>query len=290
MATGATGPIAVITGAPAFAGPAVAFTADGSASHDPDGGVAGFSWTTAGPCAITSGTGSAAVGVAIAQDAQVSFPGTACVLTLQVVDDDGQTASRSVETRVLPGEHEDTMQKAYIAYYGRPGDAVGLHYWGVQLAASGGDLTGLIAAYGTSAEYTSRFSGLSDEALINNLYLNMFNRDAEPAGLQWYIDNRLDPYRDAWADAHGGSYEGATEYALSRIALDILYGARGGDLTMIGNKLQVAKYFTEQVVRRGVTYDGPDIPGAVALLQQVGIDAATVTAAKTQVDALMESL
>jgi hypothetical protein len=77
----------------------------------------------------------------------------------------------------------------------------------------------------------------------------MFGRDAEPAGRQWYIDQRLVPYRRQWTDSHGGDSAGATEFALSRIALDILNGALNEDAAIIANKVAVAQYFTEQVER-----------------------------------------
>jgi hypothetical protein len=176
------------------------------------------------------------------------------------------------------------MQEVYIAYYGRPADAVGLNYWGVRLYQAGGNLDALIAAYGTSAEYTDRFGALSDGALINTLYQNMFGRDADPVGLQWYVDYRLNPYRQDWTNSHGGNSAGATEYALSRIALDILNGAQGGDRSIIENKREVARYFTEQVVRAGLSYDGDDIAGAIAILQLVTADSSSVAAANAEID------
>jgi len=97
-----------------------------------------------------------------------------------------------------------------------------------RLDAEGGNLRSIIAAFRTSQEYTNRFSGLSDSELINNLYRNMFDRDAEPgaSGMGFYLD-LLESRRQEWRDTHNGSNQGATEYALSRIALDVLTGAQG---------------------------------------------------------------
>jgi hypothetical protein len=36
--------------------------------------------------------------------------------------------------------YSDDVQKIYIAYYGRPADAVGLAFWESQLEATGGNL------------------------------------------------------------------------------------------------------------------------------------------------------
>jgi hypothetical protein len=126
--------------------------------------------------------------------------------------------------------------------------------------------------------------------LINSIYRNLFNRDAGSAGLQFYVEQRLVPYRAQWTAEHGGSSVGATEYALSRIALDILNGAQGDDLVVIGNKLAVTKYFTERVVRRGVVYDVPDIPAVRDILAQVTAAPASVTAAQAAVDSMIATM
>jgi hypothetical protein len=86
---------------------------------------------------------------------------------------------------------------------------------------------------------------------------------------------------------HDGNPTGATEYALSRIALDILFGAQGDDRKIIKNKLVVASYFTREVTVRGVNYDAEDIPLAVSMLGEVGLDEASVEAAKERIDSAL---
>lgn len=134
------------------------------------------------------------------------------------------------------------MYKAYRAYYNRCPDENGLAYWCGRLDGNGGDISSLIASFGTSAEYTQRFSNMSDSQLINNLYLNMFNRDSETVGRDFYI-NLLGQRRTDFRNSHGGSSNGATEYGLSRIALDVLNGANddpsGIDLTILEKKISV---------------------------------------------------
>ncbi len=283
-------PSAWILGIPAFAAPGTSLIADGSESSDADGGGVAYDWSLNGPCAADGSVTSAMFSFAINADAPVTYPSTPCRVTLRVTDDYGLTDDTSFDIVLLPAAEEITMQKAYIAYYGRPAGPAGLHYWGVRLYEGSGMLNELIIAYGTSTEYTGRYSEQNDEALINTLFQNMFGRDADTVGRQWYIDERLIPYRQFWTDSHGGDPTGATEYALSRIALDILYGAQNEDREIIDHKLEVARHFTEQVVRWGVVYDEPDIPTAVALLQQVTDDPASVNTAKSEVDAAIPTL
>jgi S-layer protein len=197
---------------------------------------------------------------------------------------------RRFNTIVLPSQYERAMQEAYIAYYGRPADTTGLHYWGARLDQENGNLDALIGAYGTSDEYTSRFGGLDDATLIDTLYTNLFGRSADLVGRQWYIEERLVPYRQQWSDDHGGDATGATEYALSRIALDILYGAQNEDRVIMDHKLEVAQYFTEEIVRWGVSYDESDIPVAVDILRLVTADPQSVGQAKQAVDAVIDTL
>ncbi|WP_133510056.1 M35 family metallo-endopeptidase [Candidatus Thiosymbion oneisti] len=136
------------------------------------------------------------------------------------------------------------IHKAYIGYYARCAEFEGFEYWCTRLDAEGGDLGSIIAAFGTSQEYTNRFSGLSDSELINNLYRNMFNRDAEPgpSGRGFYL-GLLESRRQEWRNSHGGSNEGATEYALSRIALDVLNGAQGNDALTLNGKISACPQY-----------------------------------------------
>lgn len=276
--------------APAFADPGASITADGSGSSDPDSGISAYAWRVIGPCRAGSSLSDATLLVTINADAPIDFPSPTCVLELTVTNGLGLTATRGFDTVVLPSQYARAMPEAYIAYYGRPADPIGLHYWGVQLANANGALGALIGAYGTSPEYTSRFGGLNDEELINNLFRNLFGRDADSAGLQWYITERLLPYRQQWTADHAGDSTGATEDARSRIALDILYGALNDDRVIIDHKLEAARHFTEQVVRWGVTYDEPDIQIAVDALTPIMADPASVTAAKDRVDSVIACL
>ena len=51
--------------------------------------------------------------------------------------------------------YSDDVQKIYIAYYGRPADAVGLAFWESQLEATGGNLNAIIGSFGASSEFDS---------------------------------------------------------------------------------------------------------------------------------------
>ena len=124
----------------------------------------------------------------------------------------------------------ELVQKAYIAYYGRPADTAGLDYWANRLDSNNGDLSSIIDAFGTSQEYIDNLGNLSSSELIDNIYQQMFNRLPDEAGKQFYV-NSLE----------------SGERSLSSITLDVLFGAQGNDLSIINNKLSAAVYFTNSL-------------------------------------------
>jgi hypothetical protein len=152
-------------------------------------------------------------------------------------------------------EAEAQVQQMYIAYYGRPGDPAGVEYWAGQLASSGGDLSAIIDAFGNSAEYTQRFGSLSSEELVNNIYQQLFGRDADAAGLAFYVES-LD----------------SGERSLASIALDIAAGVPPGsdDEVIVSNKLEVASLFTYAVEELKAPYGLEQVDPARNLLSGVG--------------------
>lgn len=166
-----------------------------------------------------------------------------------------------------------SVQKAYIAYYGRPGDPGGVEYWAERLALAGGDLDALIDAYANSAEADARFGGLSNEELLDNLYQQMFGRDPDPEGRAFYL-GLLDT--------------GAM--SLQTVMLDVLNGARNEDAVIIANKVAASLYFTQQVEARGRSYQFADIEPARDMLALIAVDQSTLDPALTRADEIVEAM
>jgi hypothetical protein len=159
----------------------------------------------------------------------------------------------------------DYLQKAYVAYYGRPADPAGQAYWSGQMDLAGGSLAAIIDAFGNSAEFNSRYGGLSYSALVTKIYQQALNRDPDPAGLAYYV----------------GELQ-AGRRTLQSITLDVLNGATTPpDSTVVANKLTVAAYYTSKVAA-GCAY-GSEQDGLNALAA-VTADVATVAAAKAAID------
>ncbi|ARU57222.1 GSDH family dehydrogenase [Oleiphilus messinensis] len=163
---------------------------------------------------------------------------------------------------ITDGSYEQLVQLIYIAFYGRPADPAGLSFWASELANNQGDLTAIIEFFGSSVEFTERFGQFDSTALINNLFSQIFSREADSGGLAFYDELFT-----------------SGQLSLQQISLDILNGAQGNDAQIIANKLSVAVYFTNAVETGSLSYDSEnisvivDIMNAVTDNPQSGIDA-----------------
>ncbi len=131
-------------------------------------------------------------------------------------------------SRVFTKE-ENTVLQAYVAFYGRAADTEGLAYWAQRLTDEGGNLDSIIASFGNSAEYISRFSGLDNTTLINNIFQQLFGRDADAEGLSYYV-GLLD----------------SGERSLESIALDVMNGAQNSDLVVVDNRLILSRHYIQE--------------------------------------------
>ena len=159
----------------------------------------------------------------------------------------------------------DYVQKAYVAYYGRPADPQGQAYWAGQMDLQGGSIAAIIDAFGASDEFTQRYGRLNNTQLVTKIYQQALGRDPDPAGLAWYVGELV-----------------AGRTTLQRITLDVINGATDApDSTVVANKLNVAAYFTAKVAA-GCSY-GTEQAG-VSRLSGVGAGFLTVTTAKSGID------
>ena len=164
------------------------------------------------------------------------------------------------------------VQTIYLAYYGRPADPDGLDFWCDQLDAAGGDLFAIIDAFGTSQEFVDNFGSFDDEALVDNLFLQMFGRHAEPEGLTFYL----------------GDLQSGTRTLIS-IALDIANGAQNEDLSTLDNRRSFADEFTAQIRERDAPYGQAQLETVKELLGSVTDDDSSVDAATLFADRFIES-
>lgn len=150
------------------------------------------------------------------------------------------------------------LNKAYLAYFGRPADVSGKQFFANK------ELADVVATFDGSAESQALYGG-DTAAKINSIYNNLFNRDAEPAGLLYWL-----------GQVNSGKITPAGA------ALSILNGAAGTDATAVANKLKAADAFVSALDTTAeiIGYSGMDaVASARTWMKAVDSTAATLTAA-----------
>ena len=112
------------------------------------------------------------------------------------------------------------LNKAYLAYFGRPMDFTG------SVAFANSSETDVANAFAASAESQALYGTTIDANFVNAVYQNLFGRAAEPAGIAYWLNE----YYNGTLTAAG-------------VAIAILEGAQGTDITKVDNKLAAAQGF-----------------------------------------------
>jgi hypothetical protein len=160
------------------------------------------------------------------------------------------------------------IQKLYIAYFNRPADTAGLAFWQARADAAG-SVEAIASQFSNSTEYTALFDGASSFEIVNQLYINLFGRSPEEAGLKYWAA-KLD----------------SGELTIGTVAYTIANSAQNDDLVAITNKVTAADQFTNTLtVDEIIGYSGTS-PNQVAKDWLAGItDNASLEAALQSLDA-----
>ncbi len=153
-----------------------------------------------------------------------------------------------------------SIQGIYVALFGRPADPLGLAFFTGE-TNGGQDLTA-IGDLASTAEYQSRFEGVTHSAIINKNYQDLFNRDADVEGLTFFTT----------ALATG-------QLSINNIAIAIFDGAQNDDIITRDNKVAAADMFTASLDTGTeiVAYQGEvAAQQGRAFLAPVGLDPDTI--------------
>ena len=143
------------------------------------------------------------------------------------------------------------LQQFYLGYYGRPADPGGLAYWieqsnGVYLNRD----HALAAAFGSTdqVEFRNLYSDAPYiEAFIDQVYQNLFGRQAELAGLLFFREQ----YENYLAE--GVSEDQTRAFLIARV----IDGASGSDRVAINNKVSVAIVVTDELKLKSAAISDP---------------------------------
>ncbi|HEX8405748.1 MAG TPA: DUF4214 domain-containing protein [Duganella sp.] len=145
------------------------------------------------------------------------------------------------------------IQKLYIAYFNRPADTAGLAFWQARADAAGG-VEAIASQFSNSTEYTDLFDGVSNFEIVNTLYINLFGRPAEDAGLKY------------WAGKLSSG-----ELSIGTVAYTIANSAQNADLVAVTNKVNAADQFTSTLSPDEIIGYSGTSPNAIAKTWLSGI-------------------
>src|SRR5471032_2043700 len=157
------------------------------------------------------------------------------------------------------------IQALYIAYFNRPADYLGLQFW-TNAATQAGSVASVANAFSASPEYAALYSGKSTLEIIDSIYVNLFGRHAEPAGLSFW-GNALD----------------SGQLNIGNIAYQIFQGAQNADLVAVQSKVAAATAFYNSLdTSAKITgYDGAAADSVVKTWLSGVVDPTTMAAATT---------
>lgn len=161
----------------------------------------------------------------------------------------------------------ESIAELFIAFFDRAPAAEGLDYW---LNDSGLELEQISESFFDQVETQTRYPDtMSDSDFVNQIFLNVFDRPAQPDGLTYWVD-----------ELQSGSI------TRSNMVLAIANGASSvADQAILDNKTEVGLYFADSI--EGYIYDpaaAPEGQDAYDVMQGVTADDATVAAAKIEID------
>ena len=123
------------------------------------------------------------------------------------------------------------LQELYVAYFGRAADPTGLDYWtekGITTSKFAADMY-------AQAEFKDAYGSLSTESQVNQIYTNLFDRDADATGLLYWT-KQID----------------LGNLQLAEIATHLIWAAQNNsgsedDKTALSNKTTAAVAYTAKV-------------------------------------------
>jgi len=154
------------------------------------------------------------------------------------------------------------IAEQYIAYYDRAADEGGFEFW----LDSSLSIEEISASFAQQQETADKYPfTMTTTELVNQVYMNVFNREADSEGLAY------------WVDALDNGLVTRSEMIIA-----IVNGATGDDQRTLDNKSVVAIDYAQNGLNH---YDN-----AVSVMDGVTSDAETVIAARDQIDKWAEEM
>ena len=184
---------------------------------------------------------------------------------------------------------EDDIAKIYIAYFGRAADSDGMKYWVDQVKSEktigrnySDSIFDVVSAYADSSEAETIYPGINSGNLsvsemsifINNIYQNLFNRDAEQDGLNYWVEEGMSLQTN-----------GITVGTIVKTIIDGAQDQPGQlDRTFMQNKAQVSWDYAKQYELKNIDWDETlHYNQAKDILNNISSDYTTVNSAYNEI-------
>ena len=173
----------------------------------------------------------------------------------------------SLTTSVISAQ----IEQLFVAYFGRAAAPDGMTYW-VAAAQGGMPMVSIAASFGVQPESLALYpflvnpgaaTTLEQEAFLNALYGNSFNRLPTTAGVAYWLPQLV--------------AAGSDINAIGAFVMNIISGATGADVTTLANRVTVASYFTNGLTQYGLPYNAAAAVVSSAVIAATTSDPATVT-------------
>jgi hypothetical protein len=127
-------------------------------------------------------------------------------------------------------DNTQAIEKYYIEYFSRPADYTGFQFWNNIFNTQPDAVPQISAAFAASQEYRDTYAGLDNTAVVQAIYHNLFGRDGEAAGVNFWV-NALNNHAATIDD----------------IVDKIADGAQGNDKVVVNGRVSVASTFTQHL-------------------------------------------
>jgi hypothetical protein len=160
---------------------------------------------------------------------------------------------------------EQQVELLYVAYFGRAGDPVGVQFWIDNLAGGIQSIEDIAKDFARQDESIHQYQFLETpsianqavrEDFVNSIFNNLFNRQADAAGLAYWT-GQLATYQQTLTGVALAEAVGAFVLAVAKGAQNDANhngGTDDNDATTLANKVAVAAYFTDHIVEHGIDY------------------------------------
>jgi len=123
---------------------------------------------------------------------------------------------------------KNQIQQVYIGLLGRAAEKDGLDYWTGEIEAGNIDIDGVRAnIVNEQDEYAEGLGQMSRSQALNELYNNLFNRDADAEGLEYWVTG------------------GGADVAFDQLVLALIDGAQPMDRLILDNRTEVGNYYSD---------------------------------------------